>query len=153
MTAVLFSDFGVRRSLEGSAFDVRLGHASPAHAVYMRRRLVVALVALGLIIGIGVSARAVLADRGGVPASSPAIRSASTEAASASAAAVSSAEAAVAAPAAVASGIQYIIQPGDTLWSLAERFHATKGITSYVDALVDANGGATIQPGQLITLP
>ena len=155
MTAVLFPDFGVRPSFEGSAFDVRLGNASPAHAVYMRRRLVVALVALGLIIGIGVSARAVLADRGGVPASTPAIRSATIEAASgpASVAAASSAAAAVAAPAAVVSGIQYIIQPGDTLWSLAERFHATKGIASYVDDLVEANGGATIQPGQLITLP
>ena len=61
MTAALFPDFDVRPGFEGRVFDVRLGNPSPAHAVYVRRRLLVALVALGLIIAIGASARAVLA--------------------------------------------------------------------------------------------
>ena len=156
MTAALFPDFDVRPGFEGRVFDVRLGNPSPAHAVYVRRRLLVALVALGLIIAIGASARAVLADRGGVPASTPAIRSANPDAVSSPLAAAGQGIAApAAAPAApsVAPGIQYIIQPGDTLWSLAERFHATSAVSSYVDDLVEANGGASIQPGQLITLP
>jgi len=150
MTAALFPDFDVRPGFEGRVFDVRLGNPSPAHAVYVRRRMLVVLVALGLMTAVGLSARAVLADRGGVPASTPAIRSANPDAPPSPAAG-----AAIAAPAAaaVAPGIQYIIQPGDTLWSLAERFHATKALSSYVDDLVDANGGASIQPGQLITLP
>jgi len=153
MTAALFPDFDVRPGFEGRVFDVRLGNPSPAHAVYVRRRLLVALVALGLIIAIGASARAVLADRGGVPASTPAIRSANPDAASSPLAAAGQAIAAPAAAPSVAPGIQYIIQPGDTLWSLAERFHATSAVSSYVDDLVEANGGASIQPGQLITLP
>ena len=149
MTAALFPDFDVRPGFEGRVFDVRLGNPSPVHAVYVRRRMLVVLVALGLMAAIGLSARAVLADRGGVPASTPAIRSANPDAAPSPAAA-----APVSAPAAaIAPGIQYIIQPGDSLWSLAERFHATKSLSSYVDDLVEANGGASIQPGQLITLP
>ena len=158
MTAALFPDFDVRPGFEGRVFDVRLGNPSPVHAVYVRRRLLVALIVLGLILAIGVSARAVLADRGGVPASTPAIRSANiveaAAAASPPAAEAVAAAAVAAAPAAVpAAGIPYIVQPGDTLWSLAERFHATTALSSYVDDLVDANGGATIQAGQLITLP
>ena len=41
----------------------------------------------------------------------------------------------------------------DRLWSLAERFRGTHGMSSYVDLLVSANGGSTVQPGQLIVLP
>ena len=150
MTAALFPDFDVRPGFEGRVFDVRLGNQGPAHSVYVRRRLLVVLIALGLITAVGVSARAVLADRGGVPASTPAIRSANADDLLGPAAA---AAIAVPAPAAVATGVQYIIQPGDTLWSLAERFHATESIGNYLDDLVEANGGATIQPGQLISLP
>lgn len=157
MTAALFPDFDVRPGFEGRVFDVRLGNPSPVHAVYVRRRLLVALLALGLIAAIGVSARAVLADRGGVPASTPAIRSANADVASSQAAPTGAASgtgaAAASPPAATAVGVQYIVQPGDSLWSLAERFHSTTALSTYVDDLVDANGGASIQAGQLITLP
>jgi LysM repeat protein len=168
MTAALFPDFAGPsfdgRSFEVRSFEVRLGNASAAHAVYVRRRLAVALIALGLIVTVGVSARAVLADRGGVPASTPAVRSASADpvvaavptvgdATAAAIAATADAPASGAAAAGTVAGVAYIVQPGDTLWSLAERFHATTGISSYLDDLVEANGGASIQPGQLITLP
>jgi LysM repeat protein len=42
---------------------------------------------------------------------------------------------------------------GDTLWSIASQHRGTIGITSYVDKLVDLNGGASIQAGQAIVLP
>jgi LysM domain len=145
MTAVLFPDLRFQEFPTCAEFEVRLGNNRPAHAVYVRRRLVVAMLVLGLITAIGVSARAALADRGGVPASTPAIRSANL--ASASASGVSPA------PAAVVPVIRYIVQPGDTLWSLAERFRGTHGMSSYVDSLVTANGGSTVQPGQLLLLP
>lgn len=47
----------------------------------------------------------------------------------------------------------YLVQPGDTLWALADQFHGALSQTAYVDLLVEVNGGATIQTGQQIVLP
>ena len=44
-------------------------------------------------------------------------------------------------------------RPGDTLWSIADEHRGDVAITRYVDALVDLNGGASIQAGQAIVLP
>jgi LysM repeat protein len=46
-----------------------------------------------------------------------------------------------------------VAQRGDTLWSIADVHHGKISITRYVDALVDLNGGATIQAGQEVVLP
>jgi hypothetical protein len=44
--------------------------------------------------------------------------------------------------------------PGDSLWSIAERYRGSVPIQRYVDALVDLNGGSTrIDAGQLVRLP
>lgn len=138
-------------------FDVRLGpirsgNRRTDHAVYVRRRLVVVLVALGLAIGIAVAAHSVLADRGGVPASTPAIRPANLEAAAVLSNPVPVVSAAPSSEL-VAQPVRYIIQPGDSLWSLAQRFRGHVGMSTYVSALVDANGGSTVRPGQLLELP
>jgi nucleoid-associated protein YgaU len=149
MTAALFF-----AGSEQPQFDVRMsslhaGDLRPGHAVYVRRRLAVVLIALGLALGVAVAARAVLADRGGVPASIPAIRPANIDAASGSQAVQSP----VAATPVNVAATRYIVQPGDSLWSLAQQFRGRTGMTTYVDALVRANGGAAVQPGQLILLP
>lgn len=123
-------------------FVVRLGNGRPAHAVYVRRRLLVGLVVTGLLTVLGVSAHSVLADRGGVPASTPVVRPVNIAAA-----------ATPSAPVPTPVGTPYIVQPGDTLWSLGELYHGTRSVASYVDALVAANGGASLQVGQLLTLP
>jgi LysM repeat protein len=47
----------------------------------------------------------------------------------------------------------YIVQVGDTLWSIGERFHGQAALAEYVDALVSANGGTVLQVAQAITLP
>ena len=136
-----FGEFGDR--CEFREFVVRLGNGRPAHAVYVRRRLLVGLVVIGLLTVFGTTAHSVLADRGGVPASAPTVRPVTAEL-----------HAASSTPSAVASaGTRYIVQPGDTLWSLGELFHGNVGVADYVDALVVANGGASLQVGQLLTLP
>lgn len=46
----------------------------------------------------------------------------------------------------------YIVQQGDTLWSIASSL--TDGnLRNYVDELVDLNGGASIDIGQRLVLP
>ncbi len=144
MTATLFpSGFG--------EIEVRFGPSRPTHSVYVRRRLVVAMLVVVFIALVGVGVSTVLADRGGVPASIPAIRPASSPVAAGVASAVPAAMP-VAIPSAAAA-VAYIVQPGDTLWSLAQRFRGGHAMSHYVDALVHANGGATVRSGQVLRLP
>ena len=84
---------------------------------------------LAVLVAVGaVTTHDVLAGSGGVPAS-----------------------AAVSLPAQVRTRV--VAQPGDTLWSIASAHHGQISITRYVDALVDLNGGPTIQAGQEVVLP
>lgn len=148
---------------------VRMGNVRPHHSVYVRRRLAVGLVIVGMLTVLGLASRSVLADRGGVPASTPTVRPATVLPASLIAAAAPpavvatdpAAGAATASPAlhvgtpppAAAGGTLYLVQPGDTLWSLAQLFHGMQSVSSYVDSLVERNGGATLRAGQVLTLP
>ena len=107
-------------------------HVVSTTTIYVRRRLVVALVALAVVLAVMVGAGNVLANRGGAPASTSAVRPAS----------------------AVATlGGTYVVQPGDTMWSITAAVHGGDVPVAYVDALVAANGGATLQVGQVISLP
>lgn len=100
------------------------------HDVYVRRRIAAAVLAalvLLFVLGGAIAAGRALAGHGGVPASAP-----------------------VAQPVQAA---PYVVQPGDTLWSIAKRFRGERSLTGYVDALVRANGGAHIEVGQRLQLP
>lgn len=104
----------------------RLAHTRPATQVFIRRRLLVALVLFAVVAGVWLGAGSVLANRGGEPASAAAVRPA----------------------------ISYVVQPGDTLWSIAGHHHGQFDQATYVDALIQRNGGTTIvQVGQLLVLP
>lgn len=104
----------------------RLADPAPSSVVYIRRRLLAAVVSLAVVLGVWSGAGNVLANRGGDPASAAAARQAAS----------------------------YVVQPGDSLWSIAEAHHGAVALATYVDVLVARNGGsATIQPGQLLTLP
>ncbi len=105
-----------------------ISSARPSAATYRRRRVVVGT-ALAVFVAVGVvTAHDVLAGSGGVPAS-----------------------AAVSLPAQARQRV--VAQRGDTLWSIASAHRGDISITRYVDALVDLNGGPTIQAGQEVVLP
>ena len=47
----------------------------------------------------------------------------------------------------------HVAQPGDTLWSIADRYRGEVAQNRFVDALIDVNGGTVIQLGQAVRLP
>jgi Tfp pilus assembly protein FimV len=47
----------------------------------------------------------------------------------------------------------HVAQPGDTLWSIANHYRDDIGRGRFVDALIDLNGGTSIQAGQTVHLP
>lgn len=57
-------------------------------------------------------------------------------------------EAAAGAPSAV-----HVVQPGETLWSIAQELAPGADVRLTVDRLVDLNGGAPLQVGQRLVLP
>jgi len=110
-------------------------HVTPRRApgstsvpAYGCRRAVAGGLLVGLLAICGVAAHDVLAGSGGVPAS-----------------------AAGAMPAPVRATV--VAEPGDTLWSIAERWHGEVGFERYLEALINLNDGPFIQAGQSITLP
>lgn len=48
--------------------------------------------------------------------------------------------------------VTYVVQPGDTLWSIAAELAPGADLRPVVDALADANGGASLLPGQRLVL-
>jgi Tfp pilus assembly protein FimV len=50
------------------------------------------------------------------------------------------------------SGGEYVVQPGDTLWSIAARLAPDDDPRAVVDALRAANGGADLQVGDRLDL-
>jgi hypothetical protein len=104
--------------------------AAAPSVVYRRRRVLAATVLAAVMVVSFTGGRAVLADRSaGVTSSSSAVVPADQMPA------------------------VYLVQPGDTMWAIAERFAGRVSIGAYVDALIAANGGASIQAGQQLVLP
>ena len=101
----------------------------PSHTVYLRRRVLVALVLAVLGCSVWVGAGQVLAGR----------------------APVAGGPAAVAA--APAGSSVYVAHDGDTMWSIAARFHGDLGQVEYVNQLIELNGGSFIRTGQAVVLP
>ena len=46
----------------------------------------------------------------------------------------------------------YVVQPGDTVWTIAHRLDPTGDPRATVDRIVALNGGAALQPGQRLRL-
>lgn len=119
-----------------------VGHRVPSRQTYLRRRLVAGLIALGALIVV-IVAMSALTGRGGNPASAATARP------------LSGLEAGpVAQVAASTSAVAtYLVQPGDTMWSIAAQLRGQQSRTSYVDALIKLNGGTSLAVGQLLRLP
>ena len=117
-----------------------LAHSVPTTQVYIRRRLLVLAVLVAVVAVVWLGAGSVRATRDGEPAAPSAGRPAVSSAA-VSSAAVSSAAG------------SYMVQPGDTLWSIAAQHHGKADQADYVDALVQRNGGTIVQVGQVLALP
>jgi hypothetical protein len=109
--------------------------------IYARRRLMVVLSLLAIVLVLFFGAGHVVANRGGAPASASMIRPANSPSLDAGA------------TAAEVPAHMYVVQSGDTMWSIGERFHGHTSLVDYVDSLVEANGGTELQVSQAITLP
>ena len=53
----------------------------------------------------------------------------------------------------IAPHAQYIVRPGDTLWTIAERLDPSGDPRSVVAQLESQVGGDTVVPGERLTLP
>lgn len=94
--------------------------------IYLRRRVVAAAVFTVTMALLWVGAGKVLASRGGDPASVPTARP----------------------------GATHTVEPGDTLWSIAADHRGTIDQATYVDLLIDLNGGSSVvRVGQGVRLP
>jgi hypothetical protein len=94
-------------------------------STYVRRRVGVLAFVVTFVVSLVSVSQHGLADRGDDPASVPAIGRSAT----------------------------YVVQPGDTLWSIAEQWYPGSDTAEVVDALVSLNGGTAIDVGERLSLP
>lgn len=118
-----------------------------SHDVYRRRRVVAGLAVLAVVVAVCLGIRT-LASRGDGTASLPAVTPQSLSIDNAAINPVS-----LDLSLAYVQGTDfYIVQQGDTMWSIASSL--TDGnLRNYVDELVDLNGGASVDIGQRLVLP
>ena len=115
------------RVLEGGRAPTQLAQ----RAIYRRRRVVALALVLGLVVGLTLLATAAVARfAGGAPSaaggpSSGALAEAST----------------------------VVVEPGDTLWSIAAAVAPDADVRITVDQLLALNGSSPIVPGQELILP
>ena len=95
----------------------------PSAATYWRRRVVAVAVGLAALAMAGKAGAAL----GGSPLAVPERRPADSQ--------------------------QAVVQPGDSLWSIAARLEPGHDPRPTVDALTAARGGAPLVPGEVVTLP
>ncbi len=123
------------RTRSHASFDAA---APDMSIVYRRRRIAAAVLALILTVAASAGIRS-LASRGDGAAPVSAVTPGAVTGVDVSGAFV------------VSEGV-YVVQPGDTLWSIASSL--TDGsIRGYVADLIELNGGASLDVGQLLVLP
>ena len=131
-----------RRVALGPSVPVRV---APTVRTLRRRRLMVLLAALTTAVLLVLAASRAAATFRDVPASVPERRPVPALDATATAGAAASAARRA------ASG--YVVQPGDTLWSIARHLQPQGDVRPLVDQLVDLNGGTDLAVGQRLPIP
>jgi len=104
----------------------------PAPAVYARRRLVAVVVAAVVVLALFASVQALASAAGLVARPAPATSVAPAPAAGA--------------------GTVHVVQPGDTVWSIARAESPDGDVRATVDRIVARNGGPVLQVGQRLVL-
>jgi hypothetical protein len=123
------------RLLDGCRAPSRLAQ----QAVYRRRRLVVGVLVVALVVGLTLLASAAVARlAGGAPSAAGGPSPTSADAPGA---------------AGVAALPTVVVQPGDTLWTIAADVAPDADVRITVDELVALNGSSPIVPGQELVLP
>jgi Tfp pilus assembly protein FimV len=130
--------------MTGGELDV-YGAARPSAVTLRRRRVRATAVLVLLTIALAWGAVRAAAALGGDPASVHERRPGPV-----AAEAVDGPLASVAPPAAAPT---YLVEPGDTLWSIARGLQPEGDIRPLVRSLVDANGGAELSVGQRLVVP
>ena len=129
-----------RRVALGPSAPVRV---APTVRTLRRRRLMVLLAAVTTAVLLVLAASRAAATFRDVPASVPERRPVPALDGTAGSAATAARRA--------ASG--YVVQPGDTLWSIARRLQPEGDVRPLVDQLVDLNGGTDLAVGQRLPIP
>lgn len=108
----------------------------PDRATRIRRRRLVALVALVVVVALAIAGVRALTSLTSAGATGPEpVGPAVTDARRAPVA-----------------GAEYVVRPGDTLWTIAAEIAPDDDPRAVVDALREANGGAELQVGQRLDL-
>jgi predicted Zn-dependent protease len=108
--------------------------ARPTPAVYRRRRVVALVLAVAFVVvamaGVQAAVRSLAGEPGGRP--------------------LSATEGSAPVP---AGHETVLVQPGDTLWTIARDLQPTGDLRSTVDLLAALNGGPSLEVGQTLVLP
>jgi hypothetical protein len=108
--------------------------AGPTPAVYRRRRVVALILAVAFVVVAMAGLQGLLRPLTGTPDGRP----------------LSAVDASTPVPAGTET---LLVQPGETLWTIARQLQPTGDVRPVVDELAALNGGAGLEAGQLLVLP
>jgi hypothetical protein len=135
---------GARPPIRARQAQIELRLRCADSAVYRRRRVAVAALALliALVLAVGLTAGTALARTGGGPLTATGAQSSQTGTSAILSGAAQ----------ATRSGV-WVVRPGDTLWAIASALEPRGDIRPLVDRLEAEVGTTGLQPGQSVPLP